>query len=90
MTVEIASGDVLFFHGGFLPHRIASCSAEPPPHFAHMALGTGLVRLNLQVRPFGADKRHAYSALSRLYGGGVGPSECADDRSTHSSAFEVA
>ena len=64
IQVEISSGDCLFFHGGYLPHRIASCASEAPAHFAHMAVGTGLVRLNLQVRPFGADRRHRYSALA--------------------------
>ncbi|KAL1495701.1 hypothetical protein AB1Y20_016564 [Prymnesium parvum] len=57
--VEVLSGDCLFFQGGHLPHRIARCADEPPAHFARMAEGTGLVRLNVQVRPYGASQAAA-------------------------------
>ena len=65
ISVEVASGDCLLFHGGYLPHRIASCAAEPPPYFAHMARGCNFVRLNLQVRPFGASEKHSFDALEK-------------------------
>lgn len=65
ISVEVASGDCLLFQGGYLPHRIASCSSEVPPYFARMAKGYNFVRLNLQVRPFGMSEQHSLEALRR-------------------------
>ena len=63
ISVEIQSGDCVLFHGGYLPHRIAGCAADLPASFAHMAAGTGIARLNLQVRPYGASIKHGLRGL---------------------------
>ena len=55
VKVEVGSGDALLFHGGLLAHRLSA--VEPQPDAAKLA-GCHMapyVRLNLQVRVFGAD-----------------------------------
>ena len=65
ISVPLECGDCLLFHGGFLPHRVAGCASELPPAFSRWSAGTGLARLNLQVRLYGHSEEHALSSLLR-------------------------
>jgi len=73
VAVPLACGDCLLFHGGYLPHRITECAEQTSPTFARMNGGSVHVRVNLQVRIFGASQDHGLKCDNSA----AAPSECA-------------
>ena len=69
VRVEIDSGDAVLFNGGLLPHRVASVQpvAEPGEGAdpALQAMMAPYVRLNLQVRVYGAGESFGLHQLLR-------------------------
>ena len=88
ISVHIGCGDCVLFHGGYLPHRITHCGNKPSAVFARMNADPSVVRLNLQVRIYGASASHGLAHLTKVAGGTAEPSSASrdDDESVSESA----
>ena len=95
ISVEIGCGDCLLFHGGYLPHRVTHCDTTPSEAFKRMSADPSIVRVNLQVRIWGASDAHGLARLTEIAGLATEPSASCDasrdgDESVPESAADTA
>ena len=79
ISVPIGCGDCVLFHGGYLPHRITHCGNKPSAAFARMNADPSVVRLNLQVRVYGASASHGLAHLTKVASGTAEPGSTSRD-----------